>query len=283
MIDKRNLGKLLKHSLKETWKGVLIADICLFGAYILEGLLVLFLGDALFESAAAIVIFGIVVMTVGIVNLGAFALLIYYLFKTINQKLFTNEGYLTFTLPVNVDELILSRIITNLIYIISVFVVSILGSLFVNIMASIKDIMAAALSGNSIINYGEMVPTSNVNPLYYIGNYFESFLNIIYYLTAFIMSLAIINSSSSSKNRTFLAFVLFIGIAIGTSVIQSLLSLMSFGIGINSANAIKFGFGYKNDIVAYAFDIPNLVLLIGLIIGFYIITRKLLSKRLELL
>ena len=42
MIDKRNLGKLLKHSLKETWKGVLIADLCLLGAYIIEWLLVLF-------------------------------------------------------------------------------------------------------------------------------------------------------------------------------------------------------------------------------------------------
>lgn len=284
MQDKNRFGLLLKHAIKETWKGILIACIAIFVSYLLQAGFVLIFGLSMLENYALFIIYAIFVMFAEIINIAGFVVLLYYIFKTINQKMFTNEGYLTFTLPVTTDELILSRIVTNLIYIVVVLIVTILGNVTVSLALAAREIAEALANGTSIIDSNALVPASNVNPLYYIGQYLDYFLNIVFYLVTFIMSLAIVHSSSSGKSRKFVAFVLFIGILIGVSIVQSLLALIPCGFGLTSENIIKFGIGFKNNsIVAYPIDFFNIILLIGLTIGFYFITRKLLSKRLELL
>ena len=284
MEGKKRFGLLLKHAIKETWKGVLIACIAIFASYLIEAGFILIVGQSMIENYALFIIYAMLVMFAEIINLAGLVILLYYIYKTINQKMFTNEGYLTFTLPVTTDELILSRIVTNLIYIAIVLIVTILGNTVTSLALSAREIAEALANGTSIIDSNALVPTSNVNPLYYIGKYLDYLLSIVFYLVTFIMSLSIVHSSSSGKSRKFVAFVLFVGILIGVSIVRSLLNLAPCGFGLTNENVIKFGIGYRNNsIVSYPIDFFNIALTVGLTIGFYFISRKLLSKRLELL
>lgn len=245
---------LVKRGLKDSYKNVLIINAVLLGACILIGILVSIISSETFATPLGLFLTGMFALAIYCIILAAFIILLVIIFKTMYQRLFTKEGYLTFTLPVTIDQLIISKIIVNLIWIIGTVIVFSLGLSFVILVQP-----------NNLL-----FDTSNITILKtdFTSNLLEILgyvVNIVMYLVLLFMVLAIANQSSKAK--VIIAIILFIAIAFGISNIEDILLLL-------------FMYATEN---TYIYTIISIIIETGFTIGFYFIGRNIVKNKLELL
>ena len=126
------MGKILKHDFKNSYKEFLIMCAAIIIMSILLGITCLFdlnsfLGRVFFMSSMTFYI--LIITAVGI-------LWIVYIINSINKKFFTREGYLTFTTPISIDKLIISKILVNFIWFIVVMVTFFISVLIIVFFAT---------------------------------------------------------------------------------------------------------------------------------------------------
>ncbi len=134
------LKKLLRYDLKSVFKYWWIAALSSLGLSVMGGGCISII-SADREPPAPImvlIVFALIFMVIGLV---AFSILSYILiYVRFYKNFFTDEGYLTFTLPVKRSQLINSKLITNLVTMLStgavlmtdIFVILVIGSDFLN-------------------------------------------------------------------------------------------------------------------------------------------------------
>ncbi|MFI3170860.1 MAG: hypothetical protein R3Y58_00610 [Eubacteriales bacterium] len=113
------LGKLIKHELKASYKLILLAHVFLLITSIIAGLFISAMLDQhiigntlMFVLLIAFLVLHFIL--IGIISMGTLFFIGYRFYKS----LFTDEGYLTFTLPTTPNTILHSRLLTGGIWII---------------------------------------------------------------------------------------------------------------------------------------------------------------------
>lgn len=225
------LGKLLKYDFSALSKplGILqiiaigvtiVAAMCGFAGYWLNEL-----GPAYLEILTALALMGVGFGILGLVCLvpAAFVIVLYRFYS----NFFTDQGYLTFTLPVKQSELLWSKVISGVAWLlISAFVASV-GALIVS-SASLG--FAYGLEFDDSIPYWVLSASSN----WYTedsGNIFNlvcgaigSILTLIAALMTAYMGFTL-GASWSSKHKVACGIALFIGIYWGVGLLFSIVDV----------------------------------------------------------
>lgn len=192
------LIKLIKHDLKSTYRTLLPIYIGMMS------IAVLFAFSSQFNNPALDII---VVVIFGAIMAATAVSLIMVSIRLFSARLFSNEGYLSFTLPVSVSELYLSKIITAMIWsFVTFLVISLASSIFVAILliinsADFSEVMR--LIGDNLAVYSSMLfKLMNVTLP-------QAIISMASAYALFLFAIVVSNTSYFSRNKTIVAVVLF--------------------------------------------------------------------------
>lgn len=285
------LGRLFAHEWKDTWKLMTVLN----GAV----LVLSFLGMAFAatgnvtdvfkrDNVGSVWIFLMYMSFIMVYILGIFALSIgttLYFYIRFYRNMYTDQGYLMHTLPVNEHELILSKAL-------AAFIWKAIGAIVVGV--GISGIVAtfASTTGDlfrEIMPYGREMFEEYVDEVY-DGNAGLFFLYIIVMLITGIGGLiysimmgytAISLGQLAKRNKVLASVGIYFGINIAVSMLTNMINqfVMLFAVKINSDAAFRPGrFGAASIGISF---------LMGLIVyalsaAFYVITHRIMTKRLNL-
>lgn len=276
MLD---IKKMIKQSFKETYKKMLLMNGVLLFSFVLLGVTISLSNSVFIVSPIGAFIISSFMIFTFIMMISSLIFILQTMFKLLYQKLFTNEGYLTFTLPVSVDSLIISRLIVNIVWCIFNALVSIIGIFIVFFIVSVKDF-------EDIFTIFKAFDLTGLDFIEFISIIFYFIVSIIFIACALLMilsALAFSNSGTLKKGKTALAVLLYIIIFNFYSVLISMFStFFSFGIAFDyNTNKYIFAFG---SVFKYNYLINFIPLLLGIasLIGLYYLCRYLLKKKIEL-
>lgn len=153
------LRKLLKHDLKETWKLPTILLLFLMLASFLVGLgfkTSLFDFTNMNTSASTFIMYTIVFLFYYIILIGVSLFISFYIILRFYKNIYTDEGYLTHTLPVTPTQLLNSKIIIgtlfSLIAVIGLFLS--LGIVGWMAISSLSSTIATEIFGEFLLAFG---------------------------------------------------------------------------------------------------------------------------------
>ena len=212
--------------------------------------------------------------------------------QSFNKKFFTKEGYLTFTTPISIDSLIISKLIVNFIWFLLTVVAYIISFLILFFSATRGQLFREMFDFiiqivQSCFNYPVVFITSIVKVIIYV---------VSLMLTLF-FTLSILNSGKVRKGRVLLTLLIYGSILSISSLIISIISIPTVGLAIteNSHCAITAGFGWTMPYMGITIPFENsysmgvvyfnfvyVFLQIGYIVGLYFLSRKLVVSKLEL-
>ncbi|PAF49947.1 hypothetical protein BKH41_01205 [Helicobacter sp. 12S02232-10] len=201
-------------------------------------------------------------------------LIILAILNSINKKLFSSQGYLTFCLPLSIDMILISKILINLFWIVislSLFYVALFIGAVIN--PHMQDI---------IVNIYRFFLS---NPLNAFLIHLDIFASIALSLIMFLFVLSLLNIGKIKKYRFIVGVFIYLGLQVLIGVITSII----WGLLPN------FYTNYLNQLSLYNFlqistnQTPNIILYILnisinaiQIIILYFIIRYLIKNKLEL-
>lgn len=262
-------GKLLKHEIKTTIREFLIIFAVAIGSAFL-------LGISIRMNSAVLVAISSIVYSFSMVGLVIMS--IYYLFRISGNNAYGKQGYLAFALSVKTHELVLSKIIVNIIYFAMIYL-SIILSVFILFLILTPELFANIFATIFDIPFGFLM----------IG-LFWSFVSLVSFICLIQLVFAFSNSCYVHK-KTGAKPILFIILAsCAISVISEIIMMI---IGYNPVIVLDTNYNIivtlisREDMLIYAsrtamFSIIDLI--IDVIVGIvsYILTLKLINKKLEL-
>lgn len=204
-----------------------------------------------------------IILLIGIIFY-TFIILIKYFYTNI----FKDEGYLTNTLPVSKNNILLSKFICSVTYLVISTIILILS-----IYIGFNNI-------DKIIDFfNSLITTLNYKPsTVYIYTLILIFLTYVNYILFVFLSISLGQTSNNSK----ILFTLIYGLVVYT--ITQLISLIGLGIMllfdpsiINNINNNNVSLNVLNN-----YFILSIVLTIIISIGYYIITKFILERKLNL-
>ena len=284
----RDIKLMIKHTFKESYKSMLILNGVLLGSMFLISLFILIVNEAflLTPFGSFFIVMGAILIVVLIY--AAIIGIIYTVYKTMNQKLFTNEGYLTFTLPVSVDSIIISKIVVNLIWIFVLIITTILGFLLIIGSATLKNMEDIITIGTMLKQFLE---TLKLNSEIEFVEIIALFFNLLLYLIISILSLlfffnvlAFVNTGTLKKGKSVLAIIMYIfGIELFTMILMLIAQFAAVGIAYDY-NLSKYVFAFGNlTNGAYLINFTALIVYGGSMVGLYMLAKFILKKKIELL
>ncbi|MBQ7500038.1 MAG: hypothetical protein IJT91_04000 [Clostridia bacterium] len=125
------MGKLMKYDLRNMWRSIFPFSIGLFGLTVIACFVTRYLNNPGFILAQqsndafkrALTTISIIYMTMFALGFAAFALLsVVFIIKRYYDNFFTDEGYLTFTLPLKTSTLLGSKLISAVIAFLAVII-----------------------------------------------------------------------------------------------------------------------------------------------------------------
>lgn len=277
-----SLGKMIKFEIKDSYKRVLMFCGLNLVSFAFIALLILMSSTDFFQSVLGIILFIIAYLTVIVILLISSIGLIYNIYQSINKKLFTNEGYLTFCLPVSTDSIILSKLIVNVLWIIVYLFSVIVGVFFMMLLIEFKNLTSILESIYISINLSSIDGWTVVMFFFYIIiGIIAICITILYVFTI----LAYLNSGSFKKHKGFLFVVIYF---LTSDIITTILILISqfaaFGIAYNyQYDKYIFDFGANLLEGYYVVNFTSLIVYAGAATGLYFLVRYLLKKKIELI
>jgi len=269
-------AKLLKHEFKNNTKLFITLSLCAIGASILgSGLFYLFLNiiqaetdgiGAVLGGVTAILMWAVVLMSLVAYTVTISILLLFRFYK----HLFSDEGYLTFTLPVTTHQILLSKILHIAIWSLISFVV-ILVSYLILLLPFFSLIQGITTPDFSIMMD---IFTQELGAGYFASQIFYILSAAMYSLILPLLSITI-GSLLAKKHKILTSFGIYFGLTAALSIIQSIMSILVI-IG-NSAMAQSTVTTYS----VFTGIVPGVIYL-GLAVGGYFIMHHLLDKKLNL-
>lgn len=251
--------KLIKHDLIATKKSFITMILIIFGFCVISPLFTIFqikssnseFTKSIIELMLSTSYLLIVVLTcITIINL----------FNYLTKSLFSKRGYLTFTLPYKSSTIILSKIITTMIWLILFNLVIYVSStlMLIEINAIVKSILGDEvyiISSDLIFDlifYG-------MSPLDIFINVLLSIVQLLFFIVTYLLSVSLTHSSYIKSTKTSLSALIFVGIIAVASVLDNVISI--FMIEINVASTwiyiIKLVLSLIALIVSYILLIDN--------------------------
>lgn len=236
---------------------IVLAFMTVFSKIVLS--LSIFNGKLLFVSNSIFLLYILSIITVAITT---FLLIIMRFYK----NLLTGEGYLMFTLPVKVHELITSKLIISMLWVILSFLFC-FGSLLL-VIPSTTAINPNASSFTLTTIFNEITIYGVGRTLFFI---LFLFLILVFNILTFYASIAV--GQSISTNKIFGSIVAYISIYTICQVFAGILILIGilFNIDVNDDKMI----------MTLVITLGIVLAVIGIIV-FYAFTNNVLKKRLNL-
>ena len=279
--------KILKHDFKNSYKEFLIMSAALLVMSIFFAITTLLN----LSSVLGIILFMTAFSFYSILLTAICILWIIFIINSINKKFFSKEGYLTFTTPVSVDKLIISKILVNFTWFIVILMTFCISFLIIVFIATSGDLEIF----NVLFHFTKELFKE---PLLIFTSLVKIILYVLSVLITLFFTLAFLSSINVRKARSVITLFIFSSILSVGDLIISLFSIYSVGIGYNVEtfkNVICFQYGYLtpgigvmlpfNDIesiVIMYFSFNQFLGMLAYIVGLYFITRYLMTKKLEL-
>lgn len=264
------LSKLLKHEYRATARIMLPVYVLVAGAALLFNLFMR-LADRYnnvaleFFRVTSIMIFVVTLIGAGVVTLG---LMVFRFYK----NYMTDEGYLMFTLPATTDQLILSKLIVALSW---------------TVLTVLAVVLGVFLGTLGLVDWSAIEPQLSLFFSEFAGIFPKSYLPLLAIslfvsaVNSFLLFYAAISLGHSFANRKILLSVAFyFAFSAGMRSVSSIVSIFSVVLSDNlfSENVTDAA------VSSYMMGTQILSICLSLIfaIVFYIVTRLLLKKRLNL-
>lgn len=227
------LGKLLKHEFRATARTMLP----MFGVVLVLSLLanLSFARIADTDSGALDILFGlfIVAFFLGLFTMGVMSLVV--MIQRFYKNVLGDEGYLTLTLPVNVHEILWSKLIVSFVWFLATGLIAI-AAVFVAVFTLTYSELGEML--RNMPSFGEMLrlffEKTHITPGQLTGIILQlAAMIILSSLTAclhFYAAMAL--GHSFSNNKVLLSVVFFIAISFFFSFVTSLLGICTGGISL---------------------------------------------------
>ena len=276
-------SKLLKYEWKANAKLLWILSLCALGAGVM-GTLVTRLMVYLDKNAEQVDM--VILGNMGLGSILAFicVALIGYLLAVqfINlfrfyKSRFTDQGYLTFTLPVTPHQIFLSSFLNILFWLLISFAVFCISGLMIAVIGAWDVWENSFISADDVIDIGQSLddvlsqePGYRLNLiLTVVGVVIEVLYNIFLLMTCITLGCVI-----AKKGKIFLTIGLYYGITMGVSIVESTLALIPL-LAISEFYESYYIFA---DVVLCI----NMALQIGLAVGGYFLSTHLMKNKLNL-
>lgn len=284
------LGKLLKHEWKRTWKvgGMMLLGLVLvsfFGWLSFQAPLWQSMSDSSRYTGATVwdllsfgILFMYIIMLIGL-NYG----MLIYMGVNFYKTMYTDEGYLTHTLPVSKHQILVSKILNS-----GLWVLLMAAGVFLSVMVLMASMVGAFMpEGYSWAEVWSMIEPE----LGYVNDMFREVFGMSmngYFAMLLLVSLispfcsmtilfgAISMGQLFSKHRVLMAIVSYVGIMIVANIISSTIqSIFSVSQMSRYANDNALVGGYVN-VTMWISTILSVAEAVGLyFVSYYVTSKKL--------
>ena len=280
--------RILKHDFKSTYKEFIAMFVGLIVLSMLMGIVMLI--DV--RNTLSIMIMTTLFVFYYFAFIAIGIMWIVCVIQSFNKKFFTKEGYLTFTTPISIDSLIISKLIVNFIWFLLTVVAYIISFLILFFAATRGQLFREMF--DVII---QMVQLCFDYPVVFITSVIKVIIYVVSLMITLFFTLSILNSGKVRKGRVLLTLLIYGSILSISSLIISLIAIPTVGLAIteNSHCAITAGFGWTMPYIGITvpfegsysmggvyFNFVHILLQIGYIVGMYFLSRKLVVSKLEL-
>ena len=227
------LGKLLKHEFKATARTMLP----MFGVVLVLSVLanLSFTRIADTDSGALDILFGlfIVAFFLGLFTMGVMAMVV--MIQRFYKNVLGDEGYLTLTLPVNVHEIVWSKLIVSFVWFLATGLIAI-GAVFIAVFTLTYTELGEMFQ--NMPSFGEMLrlffEKTSITPLQLTGAIaqFAAMIILSSLTTCLHFYAAMALGHSFSNNKVLLSVVFFIAISFVFSFVSSLLGIFVEGLAM---------------------------------------------------
>lgn len=257
------LGKLLKYEIKSTARLFLPIYIAI---------LVMSLGQYLFTNESLMNVKGIVLGLLVALIIGLFVFTIVIIIQRFNKNLLGDEGYLTFTLPVSVKNIVVSKLIASIIYTTLSVIISII---------SFNIIVLSFSNGQEILSgYRELIGYISNHDNFWALMYFMFmlFISNITFILLLYLSISMGQIQKFNNHRVLVGFITYFIINALRSGLEALVQNMTTRKNI-LGDQLYMNF---SSIVLDSFSIWVLLLEVVLAVLFFLGTTYILEKKLNL-
>lgn len=261
------LTKLLKHEFKNSYLEICIINAAIIFLSIISGL-------TFNTNSMSLIV--IPLMALLFLYFAAAVLLLINLIKSFNQNLFTKEGYLTLTLPVSIDKIIISKMIVNIIW----WFIS--GIIIVSSIVITAIIITKLRLDNFAIVLDNFDGMDFISILFFVINLT---FNLLYFFVLLFFVLTLLNIGKIRKFKLLLGVGIYYLISIFVSMIK-MIQIIPFAMYNDNGRLVIYNLvGNILEFRNYGFQLfnfNNIFFNIVFIIIFYLLTRLLITKKLEL-
>ena len=284
------MRQFLKYELKNNWKSFLTTYCLIFGSFVILSIFILCFQHMPEPTTVLAIIYAhIMLLIYGSIIVSA-VLYVINVVKTLYTSIFTDEGYLTLSFPKSTDSLILSKILANIIWG-TFYLISVLCGTF--LLMLVLDAPINTLFADLFKTIQQVKGLVTVIPFALLNTFVQAVLSLMLLLLSF----AIVNSGVAKNAKLIFGLLLYLGMNYAIVLVKMLSSYLSFGFALNTngeiiftagrsaVSGILFFFdiaGASNNNILYVFDITSFIISLGLLVGAYFFTRKLIEKHLEL-
>ena len=273
------LGKLLKHEFKATARTMLP----MFGVVLLLSLLanLSFAQIADAENGALDILFGLFIFAffLGLFTMGVMAMVV--MIQRFYKNVLGDEGYLTLTLPVNVHEIVWSKLIVSFVWFLATGLIA-MAAVFIAVFTLTYTELGEMFQ--NMPSFGEMMrmffEETGVTPLQLTGAIAQfAAMIILSSLTGclhFYAAMAL--GHSFSNNKVLLSVVFFIAISFVFSFVSSLLGIFVEGLAMTVT--VEAGSSVMTTLQELSLGSMIYTLIEGVIL--YLLTTYCLKHRLNL-
>lgn len=261
-------SKLIRHELKNTWLEITIvcASIIFFS---------LVFGIAINNDIKSSGLLALAIVMLGFSYIAAFVLVIINIVRSINTKIFSNEGYLTLTLPVSIDQLLFAKILVNFIWIFLTYM-----TLFISI-----GIIGSTIFGLDI--FEGITEILREQPLYLLIIVFSLALESLVFILTLILVLSFLNTGRIKKYKLLVGVVFYYLVVQILSWIKALFVIIPYVLvdnGMGGLEIIKRKDLFLSPVLSTftGLDFNNLLINVIVIIGFYFLARYIIKTKIEL-
>lgn len=268
--------KLMKHEIINSW--IEITVVCL--GIICFSLLFSLFSKLRIQSPTLV---GFSILALVFLYFAAGVLMIINIVRSFNKKIFSDEGYLTLTLPVTVDQLIISKIVVNIIWIIMTII---------TYLVSFMVIASALVSENIIFPIiGELFEFLTNYPLLSILNIYGILVGILSMIVTLIFVLSFLNMGKVKKFKLLIGVILYYIIWAGINFMSNLIRLLPFVLTYDYSEH-SYQFVHHSELTGNVlslilnsggyFDFNSLLYNMIAIVVFYLLSRHNIKYKIEL-
>ena len=273
------LGKLLKHEFKATARTMLP----MFGVVVLLSVLANLgfaqIADA--ENGALDILFGLFIFAffLGLFTMGVMAMVV--MIQRSYKNVLGDEGYLTLTLPVNVHEIVWSKLIVSFVWFLATGLIA-MAAVFIAVFTLTYTELGEMFQ--NMPSFGEMLrlffEKTSITPLQLTGAIaqFAAMIILSSLTTCLHFYAAMALGHSFSNNKVLLSVVFFIAISFVFSFVSSLLGIFVEGLAMTVT--VEAGSSVMTTLQELSLGSMIYTLIEGVIL--YLLTTYCLKHRLNL-